>query len=152
MIDLGYFREHLDQVEQMLRNRGAKLDLSEFRAIDAERRRRITSVERLKAERNKGSEEIARLKKAGQDAGALMAHMKQIAEEIKADDAKATELEEKVRAFMLNVPNIRPTSVPVGASAAQNVAVRGRGASPKFDSQRKTRRASVETRGSVDLE
>ena len=133
MIDLGYFREHLDQIEQMLRNRGAKLDLSEFRAIDAERRQRITSVERLKAERNKGSEEIARLKKAGQDASALMARMKQIGEEIKADDAKAAELEEKVRAFMLNVPNIPHTSVPVGASAAQNVEIRRWGAPPKFD-------------------
>ncbi|HEU5411641.1 MAG TPA: hypothetical protein VFU57_11515, partial [Candidatus Acidoferrales bacterium] len=103
MIDLGYFRDHLDQIEQMLRNRGAKLDLNDFRAIDAERRQRITSVERLKSERNKGSEEIAGLKKTGKDATALMARMKQIAEEIKTDDAKAAELEEKLRAFMLTV-------------------------------------------------
>src|SRR5690348_69268 len=152
MIDLGYFREHLDQIEQMLRNRGAKLDLSEFRAIDAERRQRITSVERLKAERNKGSEEIARLKKAGQDASALMARMKQIGEEIKADDAKAAELEEKLRAFMLNVPNIPHTSVPVGASAAQNVEIRRWGAPPKFDFAPKPHWELGETLGILDLE
>ena len=152
MIDLGYFREHLDQIEQMLRNRNAKLDLNEFRAIDAERRKRITSVERLKAERNKGSEEIARLKKAGQDASALMSRMKQIADEIKNDDAKAAELEEKLRAFMLNVPNIPHSSVPVGAGAAENVEVRRWGAPPKFDFQPKPHWEIGESLGILDLE
>src|SRR6185437_12855592 len=152
MIDLGYFREHLDQIEQMLRNRNAQLDLNEFRALDAERRQRITSVERLKAERNKGSEEIARLKKAGQDASSLMSRMKQIADEIKHDDAKAAELEEKLRAFMLNVPNIPHPSVPVGASAAENVEVRRWGAPPKFDFQPKPHWEIGESLGILDLE
>ena len=84
MIDLVYFREHLGEIEKMLRNRNARLDLDAFRQIDAERRQRITSVERLKAERNKGSEEVGRLKKFGQDASELMARMKQIADEIKS--------------------------------------------------------------------
>lgn len=152
MIDLGYFREHLDQIGEMLRNRNAKLDLNEFRAIDAERRKRITSVERLKAERNKGSEEIARLKKAGQDASALMSRMKQIADEIKDEDAKATELEEKLRVFMLNVPNIPHSSVPVGASAAENVEVRRWGAPPRFDFQPKPHWEIGESLGILDLE
>lgn len=152
MIDLGYFREHLDQIERMLRNRNAKLDLGEFRTIDAERRQRITSVERLKAERNKGSEEIARLKKAGQDASALMARMKQIADDIKNDDAKAAELEEKLRAFMLNVPNIPHASVPVGSSAAENVEVRRWGSPPKFDFQPKPHWELGESLGILDLE
>lgn len=133
MIDLSYFREHLDQIEQMLRNRNAKLDLDGFRQLDSERRQRITSVERLKAERNKGSEEIARLKKSGQDAGALMARMRQIGEEIKADDATAAALEEKLRSFLLTVPNIPHSSVPVGSGAEGNVEVRRWGAPPKFD-------------------
>jgi len=152
MIDLGYFREHLDQIEQMLRNRNAKLDLNEFRAIDAERRQRITSVERLKAERNKGSEEVARLKKAGQDASALMTRMKQIAEEIKTDDAKTADLEEKLRAFMLNVPNLPHASVPVGSSAAQNVEVRRWGSPPKFGFQPKPHWEIGEALGILDLE
>lgn len=152
MIDLGYFREHLEEIEQMLRNRGAKLDLNEFRAIDADRRQRITATERLKAERNKGSEEVGRLKKAGQDASALMARMKQIAEEIKSEDATAAELEEKLRAFMLNVPNIPHSSVPVGASAAENVEVRRWGAPPQFDFQPKPHWELGESLEILDLE
>jgi len=152
MLDLGYFREHLDEIEQMLRNRGAKLDLGEFRQIDAERRRRITAVERLKAERNRGSEEMARLKKSGQDASALLARMKQAAEEIKGEDAQAAELEEKLRAFMLNVPNIPHSSVPVGSGAEGNVEVRRWGSPPKFDFSPKPHWELGEALGILDLE
>jgi len=152
MIDLGYFRDHLDEIEQMLRNRSAKLDLAEFRAIDAERRQRITSVERLKAERNKGSEEVGRLKKSGQDASVLMARMKQIAEEIKYDDAKAAELEDKLRAFMLNVPNIPHPSVPIGTGAEGNVEVRRWGAPPKFDFTPRPHWELGESLGILDLQ
>jgi seryl-tRNA synthetase len=152
LIDLGYFREHLAEIEEMLRNRGATLDLDSFRQLDAERRQRITSVERLKAERNKGSEEVGRLKKSGQDAGALMARMKQIAEEIKADDAKALELEEKLRAFMLTVPNIPHRSVPLGTGSQDNVEVRRWGAPPKFDFAPKPHWELGEALGILDLE
>ncbi len=152
MIDLGYFREHLREIETMLRNRNAKLDLDAFRQIDAERRRRITSVERLKAERNRGSEEVGRLKKSGRDASALMTRMKQIAEEIKADDATAAELEEKLRVFMLTVPNIPHSSVPIGKGAEDNVEVRRWGAPPKFDFAPKPHWELGEAAGILDLE
>ncbi len=73
MHDLGYFREHLSEFEQMAANRGVAIDFEGFRALDQERRERITTAERLKAERNKAGEEIARRKKAGEDASALLA-------------------------------------------------------------------------------
>ena len=44
MHDLGYFREHLGEFEQMARNRGGAIDFDSFRAIDQERRERITSA------------------------------------------------------------------------------------------------------------
>src|SRR5215469_5455228 len=170
MIDLGYFREHLDEIEQMLRNRNAKLDLGAFRQLDAERRQRITSVERLKAERNKGSQEIARMRKVSASRALgrtpstqeqelesaalnqLMARMKQIGEEIKGDDATAAELEEKLRAFMLTVPNIPHNSVPVGSGAEDNVEVSRWGSPPKFDFAPKPHWELGESLGILDLE
>ena len=65
MHDLGFVREHPEVIEKMARDRGITLDLAPFRELDGERRKIITSTERMKAERNKASEEIARLKKAG---------------------------------------------------------------------------------------
>jgi seryl-tRNA synthetase len=133
MHDLGFFREHLDAIERMARNRGVSIDLDQFHKIDGERRALITSAEKLKAERNKASDEIARLKKAGQDAAPLLVRMKQVSEEVKQADERIAQLDERQREFLLMVPNIPHSSVPAGRSAADNVEVRRWGAPPKFD-------------------
>ena len=109
------------------------IDFDAFRAIDLERRERITAAERLKAQRNKASEEIPRLKKAGQDASALLAEMKQVSEEIKRADERIAELDSKLADFMLTVPNRPHSSVPVGHDASANVEARRWGAPPRFD-------------------
>src|SRR5260370_31578050 len=105
MHDLGYFREHLNEFEQMTANRGVTIDFDGFRALDQERRERITAGERLKAERNKASEEIARRKRAGQDASALLTEMKRVSDEIKLADDQITVLDARLMDFMLTVPN-----------------------------------------------
>jgi len=133
MHDLNYFRDHLERFEQMARHRGVELDLDGFRGLDRERRDLITAAERLKAERNKASDEIARLKKSGQDASGLIAEMKRVSEEIKQDDKRIAQLDERLRVFLLTIPNLPHASVPVGASAEDNVEVRRWGAPPKFD-------------------
>src|SRR5580693_7105046 len=133
MLDLGYVRDHLDVIEKMGRDRGIALDLEPFRALDRERRALITSAERLKAERNRASEEIARKKKAGEDASEILALMKEVSDRIKRDDERIGVLDEQLKNFLLTIPNIPHSSVPVGKSAADNVEVRRWGAPPKFD-------------------
>jgi seryl-tRNA synthetase len=133
MLDLGYVREHLDAIEKMARDRGITLNLAPFREIDTERRQLITSAERLKAERNRASEDIARMKRSGEDATAILALMKEVSDRLKRDDARIGELDERLKQFLLTVPNIPHASVPVGKSAADNVEVRRWGAPPKFD-------------------
>jgi seryl-tRNA synthetase len=133
MHDLGYFREHLDEFEQMAANRGVTIDFAAFRALDQERRERITAAERMKAERNKAGEEIARRKKAGEDASALLTEMKRVSDEIKLADERTTALDAQLAAFMLTIPNRPHNSVPVGHDTAANVEVRRWGAPPKFD-------------------
>jgi seryl-tRNA synthetase len=133
MHELGYFREHLEEFKRMAENRGITIDFDGFRALDQERRERITAAERLKAERNKASEEIARRKKAGEDASALLAEMKRVSDEIKQADERISVLDPKLADFMLTVPNVLHNSVPVGRDASANVEVRRWGAPPKFD-------------------
>src|SRR6204780_1964730 len=133
MLDLGYVREHLDAIEKMARDRGITLDLAPFREIDTARRQLITSAERLKAERNRASEEIARKKRAGEDASQLLALMKEVSERLKRDDERINELDERLKQFLLTVPNIPHATVPVGTRAADNGELRRWGAPPKFD-------------------
>jgi seryl-tRNA synthetase len=132
MHDLHYFREHLNEFEEMAARRGARIDFEGFSALDRERRDRITAVERLKSARNKAGEEIARRKQAGEDAAPLLAEMKQVAAEIKRADEEVPALEARLADFMLTVPNIPHSSVLPGRDAAANVEVRRWGAPPKF--------------------
>ena len=133
MLDLGFVRENVELIEKMSRERCKPVDMGQFRELDAERRKVITSTERLKAERNKASEEIAKLKRAGQDASAILARMKEVSDEIKRDDARVNELDEAMRNFLLTIPNVPHASVPIGNGSEDNVEVRRWGTAPKFD-------------------
>jgi len=152
MLDLGYVREHLDVIEKMTRDRGITLDLAPFRQLDTERRQLITSTERLKAERNKASDEIVRLKKSSQDASAILARMKEVSEQIKGDDQRVAEFDERLREFLLNVPNVPHTSVPVGKGPEDNVEVRRWGAPPNFDFPPRPHWEVGEATGILDFE
>jgi seryl-tRNA synthetase len=152
MLDLGYVREHLDAIEKMARDRGIALDLAPFREIDTERRQLITSAERLKAERNRASEEIARKKRAGEDASQLLALMKEVSDRLKRDDERINELDERLKQFLLTIPNIPHSSVPVGKNAADNVEVRRWGAPPKFDFKPRPHWEIAEGAGILDFQ
>jgi len=151
MHDLNYFRDHLDLFADMAKKRGITLDLDAFRALDKERRELITANEQRKARRNKASEEIARLKKEKQNAEALIAEMKQLSELIKESDERVAELDRTQRDLLLTIPNIPHSSVPLGASAADNVEIRRWGAPPKFAFQPKPHWEVGEGAGILDL-
>jgi seryl-tRNA synthetase len=151
MHDLSYFREHLEVFAEIAKRRGITLELDAFRELDKERRELITFNERRKAQRNKASEEIARLKKEKQNAEALIAEMKQASDLIKQADERIAELDAKQRDFLLTIPNVPHSSVPVGRSAADNTEVRRWGKPPKFDFQPKPHWEVGERAGILDL-
>jgi seryl-tRNA synthetase len=151
MLDLAFLRTHLDDVERMAKNRNVALNLDEFRQLDADRRQIITSTERMKAERNKASEQIARLKKEGQDPSQILAQMKDLSDEIKRSDESVAALDSKLTDFMLTVPNIPHSSVPVGTDPSANVEVRRWGTPPKFDFTPRPHWEIGEITGTLDL-
>jgi seryl-tRNA synthetase len=152
MHDLNFFREHLDLFAQMARHRGVHVDFEGFRGLDRERRALITDNERYKRDRNKASDEIARLKKEKKNTDALIAEMRQVSNRIKAADERIAQLDETLRQFMLTVPNVPHSSVPVGAGPEQNVEVRRWGAPPEFDFAPRPHWEVGERAGILDLE
>lgn len=151
MHDLSYFREHPEVFADMAKRRGITLDLDAFGELDRERRRWITENELRKAQRNKASDEIARLKKEKQNAEALIAEMKSISELIKQTDERVSGLDARQREFLLTVPNVPHSSVPTGASAADNLEVRRWGKAPEFSFQPKPHWEVGERAGILDL-
>jgi len=151
MHDLGYFRDNLDVFADMAKRRNITLDLDYFRGLDTDRRGQISQNEQLKARRNKASDEIARLKKEKQDADPLIAEMKKVSEWIKAADENIAAMDNAQRHFLLTIPNLPHSSVPTGASPADNVEVRRWSAPPKFDFAPKPHWEVGEHAGILDL-
>jgi seryl-tRNA synthetase len=132
---MAWVRDHLDLLERALRDRGAQVNLGEFKSLDEARRAALREVETLKARRNKVSEEIAALKKDKKDATALIADMRGLGERIKELDTQVARIEASLEEWLLAVPNVPHDSVPRGRGCADNVEVRRRGQPKRFDFQ-----------------
>ncbi len=133
MLDISRVREHPEEVEAALTNRGVALDLSEFRSLDERRRSLLKRTEDLRAKRNRASEEIARLKKEKRDAASLIEEMRSVGSEIAGIETELGEIEDSLRGLLLVIPNIPHPSVPVGPDASHNREIRVWGQRPAFD-------------------
>jgi seryl-tRNA synthetase len=135
MLDLKFVREHQDEVEQALKNRGQAISLDEYRGREAQRRQLLARLEELRHERNTRSKEVGALMQAGKRdeaqeaksrAASINANIKDLEDQAEAQDAW-------VRDFLLNLPNLPHASVPLGTSGDDNPVVHTWGEAPRFD-------------------
>lgn len=124
MIDIKLIREQPEVVQQNCVNKNDKTDIGRVVELDRQRRSIIQTVEDLKNTRNVVSNEISALKKQGQDATEKITAMREVGDKIKGYDEELRSVEEEIEGFMLAIPNIAHNTVPVGASADDNVEVR----------------------------
>ena len=135
MLDPAFVRDHLDRVRAGMRQRGVQLDatLDELAALDSQRRQLIPELEGLKRQQNAAGEEVARAKRAGQDATHLFEASRARGQAIKQLEGRVAGLEQARGGMLLTIPNLPHETVPVGATAADNVEVRRHGDPPAFD-------------------
>jgi seryl-tRNA synthetase len=124
VLDPRILREQPAVVEAGLRARGASVSLDEYRALDARRRALLQAGDDLKARRNRASETVAQAKRRGQDAAAAIEESRRVGEEIRTLDAELRTVEAELGERALRFPNLPHASVPVGATADDNVEVR----------------------------
>jgi len=151
MLDLKFVRENIELVRKNISDRHNPVNMDEFVAIDAERRKFIAKAEELKAERNRVSAQIGELKAQGKDADSEIKRMQTAGEKIKELDEKVKESEEKLRQFILLIPNMPLPGVPYGESAEDNAEIRKWGTPPKFDFKPKTHWEIGEELGILDF-
>jgi len=132
MLDLNYVREHLDEVTQGLRKRGAEAYLASFGALDARRRTLLVEVEELNRARNEKSRRIGGLIKDGQDAEPLKQEVRGIGDKIAALKGELESTESELTSLMHQLTNLPHESVPVGETEAQNRIEREWGEKPEF--------------------
>ncbi|MGC8742582.1 MAG: serine--tRNA ligase [Verrucomicrobiia bacterium] len=142
MLDIKLIREKPEYVKERLSSRGIEdLDkIDQILALDEERRKLISEVERLKAERNKTAKEIGALiaQKKIQEAEQKKAESKGLGDKIAEIDKQVNEIEAKRDELLLQIPNLPHISVPIGRDSTQNVVVREWGEKPKFSFEPKS--------------
>jgi seryl-tRNA synthetase len=152
VLDLRLIREHPDDVQRALAEKGGAEVIPEILARDAERRRLVKEADDLKAQRNIASEAIGRAKKRGEDASAEQARIREVGERIKALDAELKTVDAAMEALLEQVPNVPHPSVPRGKSDEENVEVRRWGTPRPFDFPVLPHEQLGEALGLLDLE
>src|ERR671915_55357 len=126
MLDPAYVRDHMDEVRAGFKNRGLRADaeLEQLATLEARRRRLIPELEGLKREQNAAGDEVARAKRQGQDASHIFTANKARAQQIRQIEIQLDQVEQQRSSLLMTLPNLPHGTVPVGASAADNVEVR----------------------------
>lgn len=137
MLDIKLLRTEPDKIREALKNRNSDLDISPAIELDLKRREILGKAEVLKAKQNEVSKQIPAMKKAGENTDAIFAEMKELSNEIKEYDAEVSEIDEKLRDFMLRIPNIPSDKAPVGVDDTENKEVRKWAEPRNFDFEAK---------------
>ncbi|MCG6972846.1 MAG: serine--tRNA ligase [Desulfobacterales bacterium] len=133
MLEIKFVRQHLDEIEKALENRGDSINLETFKRYDDERKSLLLEIEALRHQRNVVSEQIAAMKKNKENADDLMAQMRDVGGRIKTLDRDLTENEEKIDHILFEIPNLPHPSVPVGKDSSENPIIKKVGDPPAFD-------------------
>lgn len=152
MYDLRILRENLDSIRDQLGQRGTDVQWADLRKLSEERRALTSQVERLRFELKKGSEEVAKLKREKQPADSAITAMKEVGDRIAEGEAALRAIEERLNDLALRIPNLPHTTVPVGASAEQNVKLRQWGTPPALPFTAKSHWDIGESLGILDFD
>jgi seryl-tRNA synthetase len=133
VLDPRLLRERPSVVEAGIQARGASAPLGEYLELDAKRRGVAQELDELRARRNRASAAVAQAKRGGQEAAQAIEDSRRVGDEIRALDGVLRGTEAALGELALRFPNLPHASVPVGASAEENVEVRRWGTPRTFD-------------------
>lgn len=111
MLDINFIRNHQEQVERSIREKGYQhVDLPAILKLDEQRRDLLQAVESLRQQRN----EISAQMKGGKPSPELIAQGKDIKEQLSTEESKLSSIETELNTAIKTVPNIIFDDVPLG--------------------------------------
>lgn len=144
MLDPKLLRDDLESVKAKLLRRNAKFDWSEYENLEKRRKAIQTLTENLQSDRNRLSKEIGQMKAMAkkeaqggvvEDSPAvvkLMQDVGTIADKLALNQTELEDIQNKLHAWMMQIPNLPHESVPEGADETHNQCVRTWGEPKKF--------------------
>ena len=133
MLDPLILRNDIEATAAALKVRGYDLDVTAYEALEAKRKALQMSVESLQSERNASAKSIGKAKAQGQDIQPLLDAVAALGDKLSEAEAGFKDVRDQQTAWLLDMPNIAATDVPVGADEDDNVELRVWGDKPEFD-------------------
>ena len=135
MLDIKLVRANPELLRSNLKKREDPENLKMLDKLiecDKKWRQLLTRLNELRHERRLLTTDIAALKKKGENATDKISKAKKIDIEITALEKQVREYEEKVRYYLMRIPNLLHESVPAGKDEHDNIPVRTWGEIPEF--------------------
>jgi seryl-tRNA synthetase len=133
MLDIQLLRKDLSAVAARIATRGIEIDWNEFTALEKRRKEIQTAVQEAQAAQNRISKEIGQAKAKGLDASDLVQSAEGYKAQLAGWEQQLGDIQTRLEAFLLTIPNLPHDSVPVGATAEDNLEVRRVGEPRTFD-------------------
>ena len=127
MIDTNLLKDNPQRVLKTLKSRNYDLNIESYESLEAQRKKHQTETEDLQAKRNSLSKEYGLLKKEGKDDPALNSKIESIKIELDQCSSKLSHIQSSLKEFLLDIPNLPASSVPIGSSEESNIKIRDHG-------------------------
>jgi seryl-tRNA synthetase len=127
MLDIRFVRAHPDIVKADLQKRNDPEKIGwggDLLTKDARSRELKVETDTLRQRRNTIARDINAAKKAGRDAKDLMAEAAALPQKIRACDAEQETIRDTIHHYLMRLPNILHTSVPVGKDDSENIEIK----------------------------
>ena len=135
MLNIDFIRKNAAQVQEICKQRGLNVDISQLMALDQQRRKLTAETESL---RQKSNQVASGMKKATpKERPGLIAQGKQIKQEIAILDGLLTKVQADFNAVIMTVPNTYEDDTPFGHTDEDNVELKQFGNAPTFDFEAK---------------
>ena len=154
MLDIKLLREKPEIVRNDLfkRNDTEKVEwVDNIIKWDAEFRQLKSEADHLRNRRNTLSLEINKAKKEGRDISKIKEEAANIPDAIKNKEDAMNEISEKIKYYLMRLPNILHDSVPAGKDSTENVVVKIWGKPKEFDFELKPHGDLIEEKGLADF-
>ena len=123
MLDPKWLRSEPETIATLLKKKKFNLDVELLKSLEVARKSLQLDTETLQNERNTRSKEIGKAKAAGEDISEILASVEGLKEQLEQKKEELADIKEKLKAYMLEIPNLPAPEVPEGADESDNLQI-----------------------------
>ena len=133
MLDPKWLRSEPGTIATLLKKKKFDLDVELLKSLEDARKNLQLETETLQNARNNRSKEIGKAKAAGEDISKILASVEGLKAELEHKKEELAEIQEKLKAYMLEIPNVPAPDVPDGADESDNLQISAWGQPKDFE-------------------